>query len=60
MRVEFSIKIDTVKSGLSIVYIEGSQVIICKKIQSGSALFAKDKINLHMQRKKCNISFSED
>ena len=30
--IEFSIKFDTVKSGCSIIYIEGSQVIISKKI----------------------------
>ena len=30
--VEFSIKLHTIKSGWSIVYIEGSQVIISKKI----------------------------
>ena len=29
--MDFSIKFDTVKSGWSIVYIEGSQVIISKK-----------------------------
>ena len=29
--IEFSIKFDTVKSGWSILYIEGSQVIISKK-----------------------------
>ena len=29
--MEFSIKFDTVKSGWSIVYIEGSQVIVSKK-----------------------------
>ena len=28
--MEFSIKLDTIKSGWSIVYIEGSQVIISK------------------------------
>ena len=30
--MEFLIKFDTVKSGLSIVYIEGSQIIISTKI----------------------------
>ena len=30
--MEFSIKFDTVKSGWSIVYIEGSQVIISKNV----------------------------
>ena len=32
--MKFSIKFDTAKSGWSIVYIEGSQVIISKKILS--------------------------
>ena len=39
--MEFPIKFDTVKSGWSIVYIEGSQVIISKKY----TLFLSLKIN---------------
>ena len=34
--IEYSIKFDTVKPGWSIVYIEGLQVILCKKYISFS------------------------
>ena len=57
--MEFSIKFDTVKSGQSIVYIEGSQVIISKKYISLDIDFSFNTLPHMLYLEHCIISIND-